>query len=428
MPLTDFDIVTRSLRARLFSTITTAATVAVAVALILVLLSMRHAGERAFRRGGGNAHLLVSRDASPLVAVLNGVFYANPPRNFLEWSKYQEIRRSIPVLEWAIPTQLGDSFEGFPVMATTAEFFTKFQPVPGEPWTFVQGDTFDEPLEVVLGAEVARETGLEVGDEIHLAHGRADREHADALHVHDEFHHEVVGVLAPSGGPHDRALFTPLESAWLLHAHDRRARETDGEVETTLDDLEPEDRKITGIYLRVAGRPGRDISAALQPVFYRLRTDPTITVASPSRQVTQLFQIVGRIDQILLAMAAVVLVSSGIAILLALYNSMEQRRRQIAVLRVLGCSRGRIFGLILTESALLGLFGAAAGILLSWVGGMLVSVALERSVGLVVEPTVAWPMVLIVSAATVALACAAGLVPAALAYRTPVARNLRPVA
>src|SRR5262249_20833227 len=126
-------------------------------------------------------------------------------------------------------------------------------------------------------------------------------------------------------------------------------------------DLIDEDKKITGIYMRVVTPPGSNVSAVLPQVFDRLRKEPGITVASPSQEIRRLFGIVSNIDQILFAMAGVVMISSGIGIMLALYNSMEQRRRQIAVLRVLGCSRPRVFGLVLTESALLGLLGGAAG-------------------------------------------------------------------
>src|SRR5688572_26831359 len=106
MAMTDLTIVRRSLAARLFSTATTALTVAVAVSLMLVLLSMRDTGRRAFERGSGNMHLLVSADVSPLVSVLNGVFYANAPSRPLTWTQHQRIAAD-PRLEYAIPVQQG---------------------------------------------------------------------------------------------------------------------------------------------------------------------------------------------------------------------------------------------------------------------------------------------------------------------------------
>lgn len=435
MSMTDFTIIRRSMTARMFSTVTTIITVAVAVGLMLTLLSMRDAGERAFERGAGNMHLIVSRDSSPLVSVLNGVFYANAPARPIRWDEYlrltsPESPTALP-LDWAIPIQLGDSYRGLPVLATTPAFFTEFQPDPDTPWAFASGHAFTKELEVVVGAAAARQTGLRVGDQIYLTHGigraSSGESGGSAPHEHREFQFKVVGVLEPSGASHDRALFVSLESSWILHAHDRRLVDDPRASVTTLADLTPADRLITGIYMRVLTRPGQSASAMLPVVFSTLRADPSLTVAAPSDQIRSLFTIVGSIDQIFVAMAAVVMVSSGIAIMLALYNSMEQRRRQVAVLRVLGASRGRVFGLVLTESALLGLIGSAVGVALCLVGSQVVAVVMRGRLGLVIEPILPPNLAILVCAATVLLASAAGFAPALMAYRTSVAKNLKPI-
>ncbi len=474
MAMTDFTVIRRSLTARAFSTVVTILMVATAVGLMLVLLSMRDSSRRAFQRGSGNMHLLVSRDASPLESVLNGVFYANSPRQPIPWSKYEEIARSFP-LEYAIPIQLGDSYRGFPVLATTAAFFEQYQPDVETPWSFKAGHELDgEPFQVVIGSETAKATGLTLGDRVYLAHGHGrtsdetgtapaatnhvqgdveheahdddhdhdhDHDHADgadaqgdhvhepegAAHVHRDFPFTVVGILDPTGGPHDRALFADLESAWVIHAHDRRVRESAEVHETTAEDLRDDDRLITGIYLRVKTREGAMMSGAQQQVFDQLRRDPSVTVASPVQQIDNLFKIVANVDQIFLGLAAVVMISSGIAIMLALYNSMEQRRRQIAVLRVLGCSRRRVFGLIVTESAIIGLAGTVLGVLLAFLGAIAVAVVLKDRLGLVIEPQLPLTAIAAVAVATIALSSLAGLVPGVAAYRTAVARNLRPL-
>jgi putative ABC transport system permease protein len=461
--MTDFTIIRRSMLSRLFSTVTTIATVAVAVGLMLVLLSMRDAARRAFERGSGNMHLLVSRDASPLESVLNGVFYARPPQRPIDFAKFSEIA-SIPPLGksddprlddgFAIPVQQGDSYRGFATLATTREFFEKFRPAATQPWKLAAGRFFEKELEIVLGARAARGTGLKLGDRVSLTHGSGGSRGGGGTHEHDEFKFEVVGILEPSGSAHDRAVFTDLNSAWLLHAFDKREaaeREAGGaapdehaseeshaddehhggeggdEAPLTLADLTDADRLITGIYIRAQTRKGSEASPVMQSISDMLRRDTSITVASPSDQIRKLFQIVGSIDQVFLAMAAAVMVSSGIAIMLALYNSMEQRRRQIAVLRVLGSSRGRIFGLVVTESALLGALGAAAGLLLSLIGALIVARVMKQRLGLIIEPAFAPEMVLAVLLGTIILAAAAGLVPAIMAYRTSVAKNLRPI-
>jgi putative ABC transport system permease protein len=455
MALTDFTIIRRSMTSRLFSTVTTILTVAVAAGLMLVLLSMRDAGRKAFERGAGNMHLLVSADSAALPAILNGIFYANPPQRPIAWDKYEQLAASFP-WEYAIPMQMGDSYRGQPVAATSREFFTKFKPDVEFGWTLAQGRFFENDFEVVAGAAAAKAARLNIGDRIALTHGAgsgvADTGGA-AEHVHEEYTYAVVGVLGPTGTPHDRALFTNLESAWIIHANDRLERQHSAEGEehdahseeaeadhaeedhaeheehelAGRDDLTPEDRKITGIYLRLLTRPGSDATAALAQVFDQLRRDPTITVAQPAQQINNLFRIVSNIDQIFLGLAGVVMASSGIAVMLALYNSMEQRRRQIAVLRVLGCSRPRIFGLVLTESAMLGLLGAALGLILCVIGAWIVATIMKRELGLVIQPTMDARWTLVVVVATILLASLAGVIPSAMAYRTSVARNLKPL-
>ena len=490
--MTDLSIILRSLKVRLFSTMVTVLTVAIAVGLLMALLMLRTSGERAFSRGTGNAQLLVSRDASPLESVLNGLFYANAPRNSITLEKYEEIVASFP-WAWAVPTQMGDSYKGVPVVATNSDFFTEFQPVDGVPWTFEDGRRFARPYELVVGSDAARKSGLKMGDKVPLTHGFGhSRENA---HVHDTHLFEVVGILAPTESSHDRAIYTDLTGSWVLHAEDRHAHHSHGgddghdhgehdhdhdhahddghdhdhahdddhdhdhahgdghdhahdhghdhgdghdhahdhghdhaHPKLEVEDLLPEDKLITGILLSTPSRRGGAVSAILPQAFDMLRKDTSITVASPSNQVDRLFAIVGNVDRLLLAMAWVVLISSGIGILLALWNSMEQRRRQIAILRVLGCSRERLFSLVITESILIGMFGAIMGIVVCWAGTLAIADQLRARLGIVIDPTMDARTILLVIAATMALAAVAGLAPAMRAYRTSVAENLRPMA
>ena len=454
--MTDLTIIVRSMRARLFSTVTTIITTAVAVALMLIILTMKDAGKKAFERGSGDMHLFVTAGgSSPMTAVLNGIFYANMPRAPLSWEQYRQLSSRAP-WAYAIPTQQGDTFHGQPVLATTTDFFSKFRPNPGEQWELASGAFFTKPFELVVGSQAASAIGLEVGDRINLVHGASDarpeikrakeeehdhdhahddhdHDHAhdhdekpDGAHIHEEFEYTVVGILKPTGGSHDRAIFTDLIGSWIIHAHDRRERESHVET-TTQEDLIESDKKITGVYLRLITRDGSDTPANLPQVFDSLRRDGSLTVAQPKQEIDGLFRIVGNIDRIFIAIAGVVMLSSGIAIMLALYNSMEQRRRQIAVLRVLGASQGRVFGLVLTESVFIGLLGCITGIALGLLGAVTTAQAIKSTLHVVVSPALPAHELIAVSIVTVVLSAIAGLIPAIRAYRTSVAENLRPL-
>jgi len=426
MALSDMKIVARSLRHRSFSTATTAIMVAVAVALLLTLLALRESAARAFARGTGNMHILVCADDSPLSGVLNSIFYARAPRRPLTWALYEKLSAD-PRLAWSIPVQHGDSFRGFPTIASTPELFTKFEPVDGEKWQFAQGRGLSAgesgTWEIVLGADAARGTGIRVGDTIVITHGTDKNGYK-----HDDHPFTVVGVLKSSGSPHDRAVFMSLMATWIMHADDaRRAESGTAAVEPTEANLKDSEKLITGIYMRARTREGSDAGPAIGMAYSDLRKDVRLTVARPSDEVTNLLRIVGNVDRIVLVIAWVVLASSAVSVMLALYNSMEQRRRQIAVLRVLGATPMRIAGLVITESAIVGLIGAASGLVLFVLGGFIAVGIVQSELGLVLRLQPDPRDVVIVILGTLGLSMLAGLIPAVIGYRTDVVRQLRPL-
>jgi putative ABC transport system permease protein len=424
MAMTDLQIVTRSLAVRAVSTGLTALSVAVAVGLVLVLLTTRDASREAFQRGTGNMHILASGDANQMGSVLNSVFYTSIPQRVVPFETWQRVRTH-PLVEWALGTVQGDNYKGWPTMGVEPEFFELFQPVDGRALALRAG-SFMRPgeagvMDVVVGAAAARGTGLKLGDELSITHGATPEGH-----VHDEFKFKVVGLLEATGTPHDRAIFVSAMSKWLVHADDQRqanaARAGAKEhVEPTPENLTPAEKPVTAIYVR-AKRP-----ATIAQLVGVLRNDLGLTAAFPSVEVASLFRIVGRVDQVLLGIALVVALSSGISILLAMYNSMSQRRRQVAILRVLGASPARVFGLVMTEAALVGILGAAAGVVVAIVGAAGVARAVEAQTGVTISPTLDPANVLMVFSGSVLLAAGAGLLPALMAYRTSVVANLRPL-
>lgn len=431
MALSGTRVVLRSLLARRFQTVTTTITVAIAVGLLLTILSMRDATRQTLERGAGNMHLVVSAEPSSLVSVLNSVFHAGAPSRAMTWLQVQQLQRD-PRVAYALPIQQGDSFEDYPVTAVEPGFFGQFSPNASyDPerdgdagrWGVTSGRVIEGRFEAVLGALVARETGLGVGDELLLTCGLGG-----GGFVHAGFGYKVVGVLELSGTPHDRVVFADLVSGWIIHAQDKRDREAGGRAaRVTEADLSASDRLVTGVYVRGVVREGRQASAAIADLASELRRNPSLTVASPAAEIDALFRIVSRVDRLLIAMAFVVLVSGAVSIMLALYSAGQMRRREIATFRVLGASRGRIVRWVLAEAVVLGAAGALVGVVLSVLGGLAVSWGLKAQLGLVVEPAVSPAAFGLVGMAAVVLAALAGVAPAVLAYRTAVAAHLRPL-
>jgi putative ABC transport system permease protein len=421
MAMTDLAIVRRSLISRWFATATTILTVGIAVGLLLVLIALRSAGEQAFSRGTGNMHLIVSADSSPLNSVLNTVFYAGAPSRKIPFARYEALAKDGRV-EWALPVVQGDNYKGFPTVATAPDYFEKFKPAPDTAWSFARGRVFQKEQELVLGAEAAAKTGLKIGDTLAVTHGTDP--HGDD--VHTDFPFTVVGILAPTATSHDRGLFMSLTSVWLMHAKDLREEAGDKE-EPTAANLRTDEKPLTGVYIRLRARAGSDTPPTLAAVFDELRKDTNITVAQPADQVRKLFEVVSGVDKIIFALAGAVLFSTAVTIMLVLYQAMELRRRQVAVLRVLGASRLRVFMLALTEAAVIGLASSLLGVALAFIGAYAVAAAVHQQLGLTISPDLDVRWVVAVAAGATALACLAGIVPAATAYRTDVLRNLRPI-
>ncbi|UYV11369.1 MAG: ABC transporter permease [Phycisphaera sp.] len=431
MALSGTRVVLRSLLARRFQTVTTTITVAIAVGLLLTILSMRNATRETLERGAGNMHLVVSAEPSALVSVLNSVFHAGTPSRAMTWLQVQQLQRD-PRVAYALPIQQGDSFEDYPVTAVEPRFFEQFSPDAGyDPerdgedgrWSVANGRAIEGRFEAVLGARVAQETGLGIGDELFLTCGLAG-----GGFVHGGFSYTIVGVLELSGTPHDRVVFADLASGWVIHAQDKRDRQAGGEADrVTEGDLSAADRLVTGVYVRGVVREGRQASAAVADLASDLRRNPSLMVASPASEIDALFRIVSRVDRLLIAMAFVVLVSGAVSIMLALYTAGQMRRREVATFRVLGASRGRLVLWVLAEAVMLGAAGAVVGVVMSVLGGLAVSWGLKAQLGLVVEPAVSPVAFGVVGMAAVVLAALAGVAPAVLAYRTPVAAHLRPL-
>lgn len=229
----------------------------------------------------------------------------------------------------------------------------------------------------------------------------------------------MTGILQPTGTLHDRAVFMNIEAGWVLHAEEKRKAKDPNLPEARVDNLTDEEKQVTGVLVRA--RSG----AVLGEVFAELRRQSGVTVANPASEVRTLFSIISNVDTILLAVAGAVLVGSAASVMLAVYSSMNERRKQIAVLRVLGASRGRITGLVLAESAVIALLGAAAGAVLSVIGMQLAAAATLARTGVLIGGSVEMGSVVMVMAGTVGLGMVAGLVPGVLAYRVGVGESLR---
>jgi len=474
----------RSIQQRALASALTGFSMALGVALVAAVLVIHAVIERSFNRCAQGYDLIVGPKGSALQLVLNTVYYMGDPVGRIPFADYDRIAfqrfqlpdgQVTPLPEKAIPVCMGGNFRGFPLIGTTPDFFT-LEYHEGEYYEFTQnggqGHNFaiDGYYEAVIGSTVARETGLKVGDTFRPRHGQK----ADEGEEHRPI--TVVGIFAPTGTPNDRALFMNIEGFWRMHEHgheDEQAeagseagKETSAEAEKpdhhdehsghAADDKanQPADAKpaehAAGEHKAEENKADehdadhdhdhgdheRKISAillvldqsdpSLMMTVPRMIDDiPGLQAVHPSAEVSKLLEnVVGNIQWVLLILAILVVVVAGVGILVSIYNSMNDRRHDIAVMRALGASRMNVMSVILMESILLSLGGGAVGLLLAHGLVAVLNPLISQNMGVDVSALQFHASELILIPGLIALASLVGYLPAVVAYRTDVARSL----
>ncbi len=422
-----FKIAWRSIQQRALASAMTAVSMGLGVALVVAVLVISSVIHRSFHRGGEGYDLIVGPKGSPLQLVLNSAYYLSEPAGIISDRYVEEftIGEYAPDLEVVVPLCMGHTYQGFRVIGTTPDMFNRLRYLDEQEYTFADGENFktENAYHAVVGAAVAAETRLKVGDKFKAKHGEGEGAHDHA----NEF--EVVGILDHSGTPNDRALFVNREGFYTIHTseagdgHDSHAHDEAAHDEHAHDD--PDDitagKPVTALLICVdQTRPG--LTQVLQR---KINNAPGGQAVMPSVVIAGLFErIIGNIQLILLIMAVLIVVVAGLGIMVSIYNSMSDRRHEIAIMRALGAGRSTVMRVILLESILLSLGGGALGLVLGHgLIGVLSPIIAEQT-GVAVGLFQFQLIELILIPGLIILASIVGYLPALSAYRTDVARSL----
>jgi putative ABC transport system permease protein len=390
------------LKARPLNTALNLVLLALGVGTIALLLLASHQIEERMGRDARGIDLVAGAKGSPMQLILSAVFHIDAPAGNIPLAEAKKLAQHRAVKR-AIPLALGDSYRGFRIAGTTHEYVTHYG---GE---LASGRLWQAPMEAVLGAEVARATALGVGGKFVGSHGVAE-----GGEEHGEYPYAVVGVLKPTGSVLDRLVLTSVESVWFVHVHP----EKHDDPKTVLAQLREDEQEITALLVQYA----TPIAAATLP--RQVNATSALQAASPAYESARLFRMLGVGLDVLRAFALVLVAAAGLSIFIALYNAMEERRYDLAVMRMLGASPGKLMWLVLLEALVLALAGALAGLVLGHllaevVGAMLAAAQQPAVTGATWMASELW---LVALAAGVGLL--AGLVPAWRAYRTDIATTL----
>ena len=388
------------LRARPLQTALSLLLLALGVGTIVMLVLAVSQLEDRMGRDARGIDLVVGAKGSPMQLILAGIYHLDAPTGNIPLASVRELEKN-RFVKRVIPLALGDSWKGFRIVGADRAYAEHYGAA------LASGRFHEKNLEAVLGAEVAEKTRTGVGGSFKGAHGvggEGGDEH--------EMPYTVVGVLGRTGTVLDRLVLTSIESVW--HVHEAAHEPADEQEKKALE----EDREVTVLLVQYAS----PLAAASLP--RAVNATSALQAASPALETARLFRIVGAGAEALRAFAAVLILAAALSVFIALYTALEERRYELAVMRALGASPGRLFGLLIAEGAVLALAGGVLGLAFghAFTGalGLWLEAAGQPSVhGMAFHRAELW-----VLGIAVAVGILSAAVPAWRAYRTDVSRTL----
>ncbi len=394
------------------------------LAIMSVLILIQDQFEKKVTVDAQGIDLVVGAKGSPLQLILSSVYHVDFPTGNIPMDEAQKLANN-RLVKQTIPLALGDNYQGFRIVGSNFDYLQIYQAEPesGRLWEF--------PFEVVLGAEVAKLTGLKVGDKFAGSHGISE-----GSHEHEQHDYSVVGLLPQQGNVLDRLILTSIESVWYTHEESEEMQVIDSQADS-LPAASPEHQNNFHHHVAQTGFPDseepREITSLL--VQYRnpmaaiqlprmINSRTSMQAASPSFEMSRLFELLGVGVSLLQGLAVVLLVISGIGIFIALYNSLKERKYDLAILRSIGASRLQLLFLVFLEGIMLTLIGALLGILL---GHTFLQVLISQNDSGVVaafEPWIFLKQELWLLGYALCVGLLASLIPAFAAYQTDIAKQL----
>jgi putative ABC transport system permease protein len=356
-----FKIIVKNILHKPLGTVLSVALLALSSGIISLLLLLQRQLEQKFENDLKGIDIVVGAKGSPLQLVLSAVYHIDAPTGNIKQSDLQKIARN-PMIAQIIPLAYGDSYRSYRILGTDSNYIQKYEA------KYAQGRVFRGNLEAVLGANVAASEGLRVGDTFAGTHGQAQEGEEHAEHPY-----RVVGILQPGGTVLDNLVLTNIESVWSIHEEGHAHHEAEGSHEDHAheghvnEDHAHEgeaapDRELTAVLLKCKSPMGTLTLPRL------INETTAMQAAIPALEINRLFSLMGLGVATMQALALAIMLISGFSVFIALYNRLKERRYELALLRSMGCSRGKIFFLLIAEGLLLAILGFAGGMVLSRLG------------------------------------------------------------
>jgi putative ABC transport system permease protein len=451
-------IILAFLRQRLLSSLLTALSVSAGVALASFLMILSIESERTFSQKDTGYEIIVGAKGSPLQLVLNTMYHIGTPTGNISldiWERLQKDRR----VKAQLPMVFGDNVSGYKVIGTIPDFFTTFQYRKNRTLALQQGRGFIQDYEAVLGAISAQALRIKVGDSITVQHGLSTEDAG----AHDHGKMIIVGIITPTNTAIDRGVFMTMRTVWDVHYHEYQEQQEAAEralhsAEQSNISSHADSTKSTAIssdhnqhvhhdkhaHSEHTDNPTHDIPKDIpkdfttitaiavklgSPVFFEsfvrtINENTSAQAALPVSEMMGLFKIVGNINGALIAVSGLAIIIGTISIMTALYNSLNERKREIAIMRSLGARRSTIIMLILSEAGSIGFAGSVLGVCSAQSCALLLRATLENILGAPLEIQAWYAEIWLLAGGTILLTLVIACVPAWQAYRTSVSEHL----
>lgn len=394
--------------------------IAISVALLLCVERVRIESKRSFTQTVSGVDLIVGARGGSTQLLLYSVFRLGEASADFSWQSFELIRHH-PKVAWAIPVALGDSHHGYRVLATDQSYFEHYQYAENRGLVLAQGTPFHNTFDVVLGSDVARKLGYQLNQKIVLSHGIGQ----ESLHDHEDKPYTVVGILAPTGTPVDKTLHITLAGMEGMHEEWQNGVPPAfaHEAHEDHDEHGHEAHEPSTITAAFVGLKNRLAVFQFQRSINTYQKEPLMAVL-PGVALAELWQSFSLLEQALLLVSGCVVGAGLLGMLAVMLTTLNERRREMAILRAIGARPRHVFSLLLLESLLLGLGGVLLGLLIFHALLLGLRPWLAQEFGLFLPfhlPSAGEWRIL---GAVVLAACATGLLPAVQAYRNLLADGL----
>lgn len=392
--------------------------IALASALLLAVERVRVDARESFTQAISGVDLVVGPRTGAVQLMLYAVFHSGAATNNMKLESYEALATH-PAVAWAVPLSLGDSHHGYPVLGTSPDYFTRLRYGDKQALAFAEGKPFTEVFQAVLGSEVAEKLGYRLGEQITLSHGLAELgpEHADKPFT-------VVGILAPTGTPTDRTVHVSLEAITAIHLDWAGGAPMPG-FAIPAEYVKKFDLKPKEITAMLIGLKSRSDVFRLQRHINGWRGEPLMAVL-PGVALDELWQTLTVVERTLLVLSALV-VAVGLAGLMAtMLAGLNERRRELAILRALGAGPGSIFLMLTFEGLLVTMLGVALGSVLLLAGVALLAPLAQAQFGVHLVPRLFSANEIALLLSIIGTGLVASLVPGWRAWRMSLADGLTP--